>query len=305
MKRALSLASLFALLLQIPALASYSTTFDEYPLDGGSLSWGTSSAPGQFTLDGETIWTGLPNGKYTNGSTEVAVPLTSPANWVTTDANQLDKVTRVSGLGTPLTNQWAEIGGAVSTEYATAPSSTRVELWTPLSEKDISLHVVFAITSSSSLQNTYGWTFRSTTGDFLFAITFKEDPTESSLLDIYSVDDNGNEVFTHRAIYKNAKYDLTVNTDLSGGAYAASIEGNTGGPLSFDGSIASGADNIGEVGATWILESGDPDVYGDDMMLVDTYEVESIPEPSTIALAAGGIGILLAYRRKRRALNCE
>jgi hypothetical protein len=325
MTRNILLASACALLLQAPAHASYTSDFDINAGEG--LSCGLS-IPGQGTsqfndgLSDGVTWTGLSNGLYqsTGGagpSVTTASPLGgAPYSWVSTDQNQADAVQSFTGWGTAGSN-WAAIGGGISSTPGgptIAPSTGNVQLWTPLSEQDVDFNVNFGITlstgataSTGSAQDTFGWTFRTATGSELFAILF-EPSTTSGTLNVYTQSSTGALLPTGLSISTGAIYTLNLLTNLGANSFQANLSGDgTSFPINFA-NIPAGTTSIGAIAATWDLSdlttdptTGDLTDYGSNMMLFDDYTVESVPEPSSVVLAIGGLLGIAGLRRRRRA----
>jgi len=313
MKRNLFLAGFCALLLlQIPAQAGYApgaptayfSNFNDLT-NGSSLSNWVQLPNGSFTQDGGATSTA----SLTSGD------LTHPGEWVTTDQNQNDGVTTSWGIKPG--DKWAAIGGF------SVPSVVQTELWTPVNMANITFSVDFGITASdlsAPTQDIFGWTVRNTSGDKLFAVIFK--PYDSTTYAVYREYATGVDVPVAYGISLGAQYSLTINTNLYSSAWQGmaahswtatitpltSLLVPTGDPSTTFGSTDVGGANatdIGSVAATYILSdpqlSGTtPTNAGDNLMLFDNY---SVPEPSSVALVIGGLGLLAAFQRRRSSIR--
>ena len=313
MKRNLFFAGVCALLLlQIPAQAGYAP---EAP--GGYFS-NFNDANTNVSLSN---WVQLPNGNFTqdSGTTQLtslsSADLTHPHEWITTDQNQNDGATGAWGITAG--DKWAAIGGF------SVPSAVQTELWTPVKMSNITFSVDFGITASSlsaPTQDIFGWTVRNTSGDKLFAIIFK--PYDSTTYAVYREYSTGVDVPISYGITLGAQYSLTIDTNLYSSAWNGMAAHSwtatitpltpllvpTGDPSTTFGSTDVGGANatdVGSVAATYILAdpqlSGTtPTNAGDNLMLFDNY---SVPEPSSIALVIGGLGLLAAFQRRRSSVR--
>ncbi len=260
-----------------------------------------------------SYWIQQGDGTYTMDKGATSQPSLAPADlvfphaWVTTDQYQDDGLTGAWGYYTG--DKWAAIGGFG------VPSAISTELWSPVNASNVKFNVDFGITASSPsapTQDNFKWTVRDTAGNKLFAIAFK--PVDSTTYGLYTENAAGVDApvaldLTHNAgINIGSIYGLTFTTDLANHTYSAALTPLNANltpadvALTFGGISLPSATGIGAVAATYELSdpqvtAGAPTNSGDNLMLFDNYQV--IPEPSTVALCLGGLGLLAAIQRRR------
>ena len=305
MKRIL-LAAFGLLLLSIPVQAQptswgYSDNFDAYNASYTLSNW-IKQADGTYTQDG-----GL-----TSQASLSSADLAAPHAWVTTDALQDDGL--ATEWGSYAGDKWAVIGGFG------APSATSTELWSPVKTPFEYFSVNFGITASSIGQPTndiFKWTVRDTAGNKLFAITFKYYDATTYAMYLESATGTQTPLSAGpgllEAINLGSIYALSFTTDLQNHSYSGTITPLSSlsapldpvayPPFSFGAINLPDATDIGAVAATYVLSdpqldgSGNPTNYGDNLMIFNNYQ--AIPEPSTLALVIGGLGLLTAVQRRR------
>lgn len=89
----------------------------------------------------------------------------------------------------------------------------------------------------------------------------------------------------------NATYDTFSITMGVNGNYSATLTPSSGSAATWSGQLPSGADNIG---AIRVASNGDTDVVTNNLIVTG-----AVPEPSTYAIVAAGIGVLLTFRHRR------
>ncbi|MCX6966296.1 MAG: PEP-CTERM sorting domain-containing protein [Verrucomicrobia bacterium] len=309
MKRSILLAGICALLLQTSAQAGFYDDFDGYTRN-----------------QAVSYWLKLPDGNYTGDSynplgiyNEVAAPNLATYHWVTTDLFQDDAAS--TGWPNHSGDLWAEIGGSWG-----APSQSSVELWSPVNEavywgQPVAFNVKFGIDPSTvayPTMDSFGWTVRNVAGDKLFAVLFKASDAALSVVydpgyyGVYTENAAGVNVFTGIEISLGSIYNLSLAIDLPNKSYSAAITplGTLSEALNpalyptqtFGASDLPDATNVGAVAATWNLADpqvvdGAPTNAGDNRMFFDNYSI--VPEPSSVALVFGGLGLLTALQRRR------
>lgn len=306
MKKSLSLLGLGVCLFALPVQAD---DFQTYP---------RQSLPSDIS-----DVAGVPSNTY--------VPGTPAQNWITNSVDAMGLASAV-GLSTfshpSSTDQWVRMGGLLMNSwdpsygaYLDNTMGTQVEVWTPLSyQSDVKLSVLMGVVAMSDTNDntsSFGWTFRNSIGERLFAVMFNAYGSSTQLSTDW-IDAAGTHQ-TGDAIVLSGEYLLNVSLDLSGAhhsgtpTYTFSLQGKTPadkttnvGPLfTYTGAINVGsvdASNVGSVSATWVPGSlaTTPAAMGYmSEMDFDNYIV-SVPEPSSIALGLGGLGLLTMLRRRIR-----
>jgi len=269
------LASLAFASVGVAQEITYSTTFDTLP-SGISLSGATSATPGVTGVSGD---------------------------WVTTDQNQDDSVLSDSSpLAQYVGDQWAIMGGAAVPNAGTGPSQTSSELWYPVQlAHNFQISMEFDITTSSVAypnDDTFGMTFRNTSGGLLFQVLFKPDSSSPSTTLDAEWNNGGSEQSTDISISRNSVYTLNIDGSLDDGTFQTAIsESTTSTEGTFDGTLTPGA-TLGEAGVTWVEQS--PGTYGSNAIAFNNYE--AVPEPSVDAFLLGSAGMGLAWLLRRRRM---
>jgi hypothetical protein len=280
MKNAIAIAVATALSFTVSATASaagYSTNFNDL-LTNQSLS-------------GQDGWE--TNDPYNDAGT--------PSDF-SDDFGQADSVEEIA----PGDNI-ARLGGI----YFPGNPVTHVSHAFDLSSSDlIAFNTLLLITPSSDglAQDTFGWTFQTTSGSDVFSLRFT--PSGSTFLTADWFNSSGVEQANSLDVVNiqyGTYYQLAININKSTNQFNAFISAEDGSgtePVVINGDLGSqslGANDIGRLAATWILANpSTPGTQqanaGDNSMVFDNVSV--VPEPSAIALLGLGCASLL-FRRRR------
>jgi len=200
---------------------------------------------------------------------------------------------------------WAATGGVYDSTHPAAP---RTQLWHPLSEAGHNGHTFFFVdfavvpSTSTRVDDTFGWAFKEPNGATLFQILFKPDGTNSRrTLEVWEYDRNGEGTKTPLTIICAEKYNLSIDINLAAWSYSGTLTSKTN-ACNFSGSITgrragngSGKDfketmspaedgsakdpapQVGSVAAVWSLNGPGVENYGDNYMVFTDYDV--VPEP--------------------------
>ena len=275
---------------------------------GQGTGYTTTFAPADFTanqsLSGQQLWD-------TNNFTAANPPS------IPFDLGQSDFVGIVSGYSTSVNDYWGLLGGATGI----APVVDTSTLFRPLDltgAAGAAFGVKFGIISSQSPrtnQDSFGWTFRDSTGAQLLRVGFIPDINQANNLTIRVWDKANLEIPGSGAlnIAYNAPYNL--NVDLSSGSLVnVSITSTIPGSLPttiINNQLDAGAvpTSIADVAATWTLAdptanpNGERPNFGSNSLVCDNYSVTPIPipEPSTALFGLVGVVSGFVVRRRQRS----
>jgi len=309
MKKTLSFLGICALTLHSQAAPVVSENFNSFP-SGTMASWLSDPA-------------GVTNADY--------APADNTQKWITTsvDSTGSASLVGISGYSHSLSDKWAQVGGiplGTSGQSLSGSQGSQVDVWTPLSTAwDVNASILFGIQRMAYADNTdtFGWTVRNTAGTEIFGVVFHPYTTPTPPQDAYGnptqlgiawVDSNGVQHETTEAVVFQGEYQMNLSLNLRGNnanpgvpVFTLGIQGvsptdsvTPDGPLMYySGVVGTGEgsnDYIGSIAATWLPT--DFSNLGSNTMSFDNYIV-AVPEPSTVALALGGLGLMAMLRRRR------
>ena len=270
--------------------AGYITNFDPPAFVGGA------------SLSGQELWD---TNNYSPGPD--MIPGTAD------DLGQSDFVGIISGYSTTMSDHWALLGGGagiapvVNTSYLFRPVD-------PEGATAAAFNVRFGISSSQTPRgnkDTFGWTFRDSTGAQLLRVGFIPATNQANNLTVRVYDAANNELPGSGAvnIFNNSIYDLSLGISSTSTVSLSLKDGLGNTTQIINNQVAAGAipSALSDVAATWSLfdtttsPNGERPNYGSNSLLFDNYSLAFVPEPATtlFGLALGVFGI--AARRRQRS----